>query len=67
MDFRNHLKSGLNFMLHEIQKPATDKRGVLKNFAKFTEELLCQSLFFARVAGLRPAALLKKRFWHDMV
>ena len=37
------------------------KKGVLKNFTKFTGKHLCQSLFFNKVAGLRPAALLKKR------
>ena len=37
------------------------KKGVLKNFAKFTEKHLCQSLFFNKV---RPATLLKKRLWH---
>ena len=36
------------------------KKGVLKNFTKFTGRLLCQSLFFNQVAGLRPATLLKK-------
>ena len=40
------------------------KKGVLTNFAKFTGEHKYQSLFFNKVAGLRPAALLKKRFWH---
>ena len=25
---------------------------------------MCQSLFFNKVAGLRPATLLKKRLWH---
>ena len=40
------------------------KKGVLKNFAKFTEKHLCQSLFFNIVAGLRPATILKKRLWH---
>ena len=40
------------------------KKGVLRNFAQFTEKHLCQSLFFKKVAGLRPATLLKKRFWH---
>ena len=34
---------------------------VLKNFAKFTGKHLCQSLFFNKAAGLRPAVLLKKR------
>ena len=35
------------------------KKGVLKNFAKFTGKNLCQSLFFNKVAGLNPATLLK--------
>ena len=30
------------------------KKGVIKNFEKFTEKHLCQSLFFDKVAGLRP-------------
>ena len=41
------------------------KKGVLKNFAKFTRKHLCQSLFFNKVADLRPATLLKKRLWHS--
>ena len=40
------------------------EKGVLKNFAKFTENHLCQSLFFNKVEGLRPKTLLKKRLWH---
>ena len=40
------------------------KKGVLRNFAKFTGKHLCQSLFFNKVAGLRPSTLLKKRLWH---
>ena len=39
-------------------------RGVLRNFTKFTGKHLCQSFFFNKVAGLRPATLLKKRLWH---
>ena len=39
-------------------------KGVLRNFAKFSGKHLCQSLFFNKVAGLRPATLLKKRLWH---
>ena len=35
------------------------KKGVLRNFTKFTGKYLCQSLFFNKVAGLRPATLLK--------
>ena len=34
------------------------KKGVLRNFAKFTGKHLCQSLFF------KKEALLKKRLWH---
>ena len=30
------------------------KKGVLKNFAKFTGKCLCQGLFFNKVAGLKP-------------
>ena len=40
------------------------KIGVLKNFAKFTGKHLCQILFLNKVAGLRPATLLKKRLWY---
>ena len=40
------------------------KKGLLKNFAKFTGKHLCQNLFFNKVADLRPATLFKKRFWH---
>ena len=53
--------------LWHIQKRPPEvfyKETVLKNFAKFTGKHLCQSLFFNKVAGLRPATLLKKRLWH---
>ena len=36
------------------------KKGVLRYFTKFTGKHLCQSVFFNKVAGLRPATLLKK-------
>ena len=36
-------------------------KGALKMFTKFTGKHLCRSLFFIKVAGLRPATLLKKR------
>ena len=35
------------------------KNAVLKNFAKFTGEYLCRSLFFNKVTGLQPATLSK--------
>ena len=40
------------------------KKGVLRNFIKFTGKHLCQSLFFNKVAGLRLSTLLKKRLLH---
>ena len=36
------------------------KKGVLENFTKFTVKHLYQRFFFNKVAGLRPATLLKK-------
>ena len=36
------------------------KKSVLRNFTKFTGKHQCQSLFFNKVAGLRPAPLLKE-------
>ena len=40
------------------------KKDVLKHFAKFTGNYLCQSLFFNKVAGTRPATLFKKGLWY---
>ena len=40
------------------------KKGVLRNFAKFTGKHLCQSLFFNKVIDLRLVTLLKKKLWH---
>ena len=40
------------------------KKSVLRNFTKFTGKHLYQRLFFNKVAGLRPANLLKKSHWH---
>ena len=40
------------------------KKGILRNFAKSTGKHLCQSLYFNKVAGHKPATLLKYRFWH---
>ena len=41
------------------------RKGVFKNFAKFTKKYLSQNLFFNKVSGLRPVTLLKKRLWHN--
>ena len=40
------------------------KKGVLKSFAKFTEKLLCKSLFLNKVADQWPATLFKKGLWN---
>ena len=40
------------------------KKALLRNSTKFTGKHVWQSLFFNKVAGLRPATLLKKRLWH---
>ena len=40
------------------------RKGVLRNFAKFTEKHLCEVLIFNKVAGLRRATFLTKRLWH---
>ena len=40
------------------------KKVVLKNFAKFTEKHLCWSLFYSKVADVRPATLLKNKLRH---
>ena len=55
------------FYLPYSQKQPTKvfyQKRVLKNLAKFTGKYLCQTLFFNKVEGLRPAILLKKRLWH---
>ena len=41
-----------------------EKKGALRNFAELRRKDLWQSLFFNKVAGLRPVVLLKKRLWH---
>ena len=47
-----------------FQNTEAATEGFLKNFAKFIGKRLCQSLFFNKVADLRPANLLKKRLRH---
>ena len=41
------------------------KKGVLRNFAKFIGKHLCQSLFFYKVAGLRPGVTSYSVFWRS--
>ena len=54
------LETTINRSSH--QKCST-KKGVLRNFTKFTGKHLWQSLFFTEAAGFRSVTLLKKRLW----
>ena len=51
------------FIYRSSHQRCSMRKGVLRNFAKFTGKHLGQSLFFNKVVGLRPAALLKRRLW----
>ena len=46
---KNHLQ--LKPLTKSSQQRCSVKKGVLRNFAKFTGKHLCQSLFFNKVAG----------------
>ena len=49
-----HILLKINQQLTEIVvQRCSVKKGVLKNFAKFTGKHLCESLFFNKAAGLR--------------
>ena len=76
--WRQHLKnlkwpyfvqhnSGLSEIVRIMDTNPTEvfcNKGVLKNFTKLPGKQLCRSVFFNKVAGLRPATLLKKKPWH---
>ena len=47
-------------ILRSIHLRVFYKKGVLRNFAKFTEKHMYRSLIFNKVAGLQPARLLKR-------
>ena len=56
--------SKLSIIFRSSRPEVFCKKGILRNFAKITEKHLSQSFFFNKVAGIRPATLLKKRLWH---
>ena len=59
---RHSVESGHANVSYRSSRPEVFcKKGVLRNFTKFTGKRLCQSLFFNKVAGLWAATLLKKR------
>ena len=60
----NGILSNVISRLRSSHRRCSLKKGVLRNFAKFTRKHLCQRPFFNKVAGLRPAAFLKKSLWH---
>ena len=43
-----------------VVRRCSKKKGVLRNVAKFTGKHLCHRVFLDKVAGPRPATLLKK-------
>ena len=51
-------------MYRSSHRRCSVRKGIISNFEKFTVKRLCQSLFFNKVADLRPATLLKKRLWY---
>ena len=52
------------FMTRRSHRRCSVKKGILRNFAKFTGNTCARVSFFNKVAGLGPATLLKKRSWH---
>ena len=52
------------FNIRSSHQRCSVRKGVPRNFAKFTGKHLWQSFFFNKVARLRPATLLKKTLWH---
>ena len=46
-----------SFYLSSSYRRCSARKGVLRNFAKFTGKHLCQSVFFNKVASLRPESL----------
>ena len=55
-----HLQQGKTFISRSSRLEVLRKKGVLRNFTKFTGKHLCKSPFFNRVAGPRSATLLKR-------
>ena len=59
----SRISSHVHSIYESCRRNVFCKEGVLKNFTKFKGKHLCKSLF-NKVAGLRPATLIKKRVWH---
>ena len=67
LDIRFYLKYLPFFILFYLfgssHRRCSVEVSVLESSAGFAEELLCRGLFFNKVAGLWPVALLKGRLW----
>ena len=50
--------------IEAVTRRCSVKKGVLRNFAKFTGKHLCQSLFFNKDAGLKQLFFKKKKRDH---
>ena len=62
-EYVDHIKNLASVYLRQCRSSRPEvfcKKGVLRNFVKFTGKHLCQSLFFNKLAGLRPTNLLKR-------
>ena len=57
------IEKSVAIVLRSSHHRCSMKKGVLRNFTKFTRKHLYQSLFFNKVAGLTLATLSKKRLW----
>ena len=60
----NENNRNINWSIQKQPPEVFCKKGVIRNFAKFKGKHLCQRPFFKKVAGLRPATLLKESLWH---
>ena len=58
--FKGNQKIQYWFIKVQEQQPVFYKRLFFEIFPKFTGKHLCQSVFFNKVAGLRPATSLKR-------
>ena len=59
------LFSSCQLLTRRSHRRSTMEKGVLKNFAKFTEEHLCQRLYFHKVTSLNFAKFLRTPFFTD--
>ena len=57
-----HFHFGLSLCIRSSHWRCSVRRGVLRNFAKFTGKHLCQSLFFNKVTGLEFCKISKNTF-----